>query len=112
MGSVSPRGAAIAVPADIQKGLSDALYADARSIAPGSILTAVAALLSWWSSNDTTPLAIAIATGLVTFLRLWIAYARIRRVKEQGDADLTSFDRIFMLGGLAYLLCNGVLVLW
>jgi diguanylate cyclase (GGDEF)-like protein len=112
MGRVATRGPSIAVPADIQKGLSDALFADARSIAPGSILTAVAALLSWWSSNDASPLAIAITTGLVTFVRLWIAHARTRRLAEQRDADLTSFDRIFMLGGLAYLLCNGALVLW
>ena len=100
------------IPAGIHKGLNDAMFADSASIVLGSVLTTVAAIACWAPGQGFGPLAIGLATALVTILRLGVAKARNRLAKRDPTADLSWHDRVFLFGGVVYLLCNGALVIW
>jgi diguanylate cyclase (GGDEF)-like protein len=97
---------------EIRRGLVNALFADSRSMLPGSAVAAACAILCANLAQAWTPGFIGIATLVTTLVRLRLARLHDKRVRNRSEFEVGRFERIYVLGATAYMLCNGALAFW
>jgi diguanylate cyclase (GGDEF)-like protein len=97
---------------EIRRGLVNALFADSRSMLPGSAVAAACAILCANLAQAWTPGCIGIATLVTTLVRLRLARLHDKRVRNRSEFEVGRFERIYVLGATAYMLCNGALAFW
>jgi diguanylate cyclase (GGDEF)-like protein len=100
---------------EIRRGLVNSLFADSRSLLPGLSATAACAFVGANLDHSWTAWAIGVATIIVVFVRLQLVHlhdASVRQGREIEIRRYERYERIYVLGATAYLLCNGMLACW
>jgi len=86
--------------------LREAFHADPGSRMVGGFVTTIIGGVCWFMTGAAAPLAIAIATFLITSLRIFIANLRLR------PGQRLRFERLFNHSTFAYIFCCGALPFW
>jgi len=97
---------------EMRRGLVNSLFADSRSMLPGSAVTVLCALACAILADAWIPWFIGVTTLVVTCVRLRLSYLHENRVRSRHEIEIGRFERIYVLGATLYLLCNGALACW
>jgi len=98
--------------AEGRRGLVDALFADSRTIIPGSTLTALCGLSCALMTQTWTPWLIGLATIVITAVRVRLVHSHNALRRERGIVEIREYERIYVFGATTYLFCNGALACW
>jgi diguanylate cyclase (GGDEF)-like protein len=97
---------------EVRRGLVNALFADSRSMLPGSAVTAACGILCAILTQAWTPAFIGVATLVAVLVRVRLAHLHGKRVRKKSEFAVGRFERIYVLGATTYMLCNGALAFW
>jgi diguanylate cyclase (GGDEF)-like protein len=111
--SKQPGSAADAdISEEIRRGLVNSLFADSRSILPGSTVTALCGFVGVYLTHSWIAWSISLTTTLVIFVRLQLVHLHDQRTRQDREIEISRYELIYVLGTTAYLLCNGALACW
>jgi diguanylate cyclase (GGDEF)-like protein len=97
---------------EMRRGLVNSLFADSRSMLPGSVVTTLCAFACAILAHAWIPWFIGLATLVVTCVRLRLSHLHEERDKWNGAVEIRRVERIYVLGATLYLFCNGALACW
>ncbi len=97
---------------EIRRGLVNSLFVDSESMLPGSTVTAMSGIVGAVVVHSWTAWFIAVVTIIITFVRLHLVRLHSVRVSRGSEIDISRYERIYVLGAVAYLFCNGALACW
>jgi diguanylate cyclase (GGDEF)-like protein len=97
---------------EVRRGLLNALFADSRSMLPGSAVTALCAVLCAIMAHAWIPGFIGFTALAVTIVRVRLANSHRKRVDMKTNIDVARFERIYVLGTIVYVFCSGALACW
>jgi diguanylate cyclase (GGDEF)-like protein len=100
------------VSEEIRRGLVNSLFADSRSLVSGSVLSVTCGVICAYIAHSWIAWLIGAAMFVVTAIRLRLLQMHHNYVRQHGMIEALRYERAYVFGATAYLLCNGALVLW